>query len=78
MFKTGYYQRMQKPLASSMILIPKKDGKMWFCKLDAQTIPDSYSLPSIDNLLNEAKPKLYLSTIDLKSSYHLVKVAKED
>ncbi|GFX95603.1 retrovirus-related Pol polyprotein from transposon 297 [Trichonephila clavipes] len=47
-------------------------------KLNAQTVPDSYPLPRMDDLLNEAKPTPYMSTIDLRSGYHQVKVAAED
>ena len=49
-----------------------------YCKLNAQTIPDSYPMPSIDDLLNKKKPTPYISTIDLRSDYHQVKIAKED
>ncbi|GFX42984.1 retrovirus-related Pol polyprotein from transposon 297 [Trichonephila clavipes] len=47
-------------------------------KLNAQTVPDSYPLPRMDDLLNEAKTTPYMSTIDLCSGYHQVKVAEED
>ncbi|GFV75157.1 retrovirus-related Pol polyprotein from transposon 297 [Trichonephila clavipes] len=47
-------------------------------KLNAQTAPDSYPLPRMDDLLNEAKPTPYMSTIDLRSGYHQVKVVAED
>ncbi|GFT39939.1 retrovirus-related Pol polyprotein from transposon 297 [Trichonephila clavipes] len=46
-------------------------------KLNAQTVPDTYPLPRMDDLLNEAKPTPYMSTIDLRSGYHQVKVAAE-
>ncbi|GFX16471.1 hypothetical protein TNCV_22421 [Trichonephila clavipes] len=32
----------------------------------------------MDGLLNEAKPTLYMSTIELRSGYHQVKVVAED
>ncbi|GFS93111.1 retrovirus-related Pol polyprotein from transposon 297 [Trichonephila clavipes] len=47
-------------------------------KRKAQTVPDSYPLPRMDDLLNEAKPTPYMSTIDLSSGYHQVKVVAED
>ncbi|GFU46128.1 retrovirus-related Pol polyprotein from transposon 297 [Trichonephila clavipes] len=47
-------------------------------KLNAQTVPDSYPLPRMDDLLNEAKTTPYMSTIDLRLGYQQVKVAAED
>ncbi|GFX31172.1 retrovirus-related Pol polyprotein from transposon 297 [Trichonephila clavipes] len=67
---------------SPIVLIPKPNGSMRLCidyrKLNAQTVPDSYPLPRMDDLLNEAKPTPYMLTIDLRSGYHQVKVVAED
>ena len=44
------------PWASAVVLIWKKDGKLWFCinlqKLNARTIKDTYSFPRIDETLD--------------------------
>lgn len=45
--------------------------------LNAQTVLDTYPLPRIDDLLNEIKHTSYVSTIDLRSGYHQVKLAEE-
>ncbi|GFT96513.1 retrovirus-related Pol polyprotein from transposon 297 [Trichonephila clavipes] len=45
--------------------------------LNAQIVPDSYPLLRMDDLLNEAKPTPYMSTNDLRSGYHQVKVVAE-
>ncbi|GFS86184.1 retrovirus-related Pol polyprotein from transposon 297 [Trichonephila clavipes] len=72
----------ESPYTSSVLLIPKPNGSMRLCiyyrKLNAQTVPDSYPLPRMDDLLTEAKPTPYILTIDLCSGYHPVKVAAED
>ncbi|GFU69557.1 hypothetical protein TNCV_1351171 [Trichonephila clavipes] len=72
----------ESPYASHVVLIPKPNGCMRLCidywKLNAQIVPDSYPLPRMDDLLNEAKPTPYMSTIDLRSGYHQVKVKAED
>ncbi|GFV55379.1 retrovirus-related Pol polyprotein from transposon 297 [Trichonephila clavipes] len=47
-------------------------------KFNTQTVPDSYLLPRMDDFLNEAKLTPYMSTIDLRSGYHQVKVAAEN
>ncbi|GBL91597.1 Transposon Ty3-I Gag-Pol polyprotein [Araneus ventricosus] len=57
-----------------VVLIPKPDGKTRLCidyrKLNEITVPDSYPLPRMDDLLQSAKHTTFMSTIDLKSGYH--------
>ncbi|GFX57694.1 retrovirus-related Pol polyprotein from transposon 297 [Trichonephila clavipes] len=82
LLQQGFIVECESPYASPVVLIPKPNGSMRLCidyrKLNAQTVPDSYPLPRMDDLLNEAKPTPYMSTIDLRSGYHQVKVATED
>lgn len=82
LLEQGIIEECESPYASPVVLIPKPDGKVRLCidyrKLNSQTVQDTYPLPRIDDLLNEAKPTPYMSTIDLRSGYHQVKVAKED
>ncbi|GFT43623.1 hypothetical protein TNCV_3362531 [Trichonephila clavipes] len=47
-------------------------------KLNSVTKVDAYFLPRMDNLLNEATPTSFMSTIDLQSGYHQVKFADVD
>lgn len=47
-------------------------------KLNAVTIPDIYPLPSIDDLLHDAKPTPFMSALDLKAGYWQVPVREED
>ncbi|GFW83846.1 retrovirus-related Pol polyprotein from transposon 297 [Trichonephila clavipes] len=82
LLQKGIIVECESPYASPVVLIPKPNGSMRLCidyrKLNAQTVPNSYPLPRMDDLLNEAKPTPYMSTIDLRSGYHQVKVAAED
>ncbi|GFU21153.1 retrovirus-related Pol polyprotein from transposon 297 [Trichonephila clavipes] len=82
LLQQGIIVECESPYASPVVLIPKPNGSMPLCidyrKPNAQTVPDSYPLPRMDGLLNEAKPTPYMSTIDLRSGYHQVKVAAED
>ncbi|GFU21134.1 retrovirus-related Pol polyprotein from transposon 297 [Trichonephila clavipes] len=81
LLQQGIIVECESPYASAVVLIPKPNGSMPLCidyrKLNAQTVPDSYPLPRMNDLLNEAKPIPYMSTIDLRSGYHQVKVAAE-
>ena len=65
-----------------MVLISKKDGTQRFCVdymvLNSVTVKDSYLLPRIDDTLDALAGIQWLSTLDLKSSYHQVMVAEAD
>ncbi|GFX60279.1 retrovirus-related Pol polyprotein from transposon 297 [Trichonephila clavipes] len=82
LLQQGIIVECESPYASPVVLIPKPKGSMRLCidyrKLNAQIVPDSYPLPRMDDLLNEAKPIPYMWTIDLRSGYHQPKVAAED
>ncbi|GFU25624.1 retrovirus-related Pol polyprotein from transposon 297 [Trichonephila clavipes] len=77
-----HHSRMGFSVHISCYFDSKTNGSMrlyidcW--KLNAQTIPDSYPLPRMYDLLNEARQTAYVSTIDLRSGYHQVKVVAED
>ncbi|GFS67109.1 retrovirus-related Pol polyprotein from transposon 297 [Trichonephila clavipes] len=70
------------PFATPLVLVPKPNGKVRLCvdyrKLKSVTKVDAYPLPRMDDLLNEATPTSFMSTIDLQSGYHQVKVADVD
>ncbi|KAF8781604.1 Transposon Tf2-6 polyprotein like [Argiope bruennichi] len=78
----GIIEECESPYASPVVLIPKANGTMRLCidyrKLNSITIPDSYPLPRMDDLLHEAKPTPFMSAIDLKAGYHQVKVHPDD
>ncbi|GBN22626.1 Retrovirus-related Pol polyprotein from transposon 297 [Araneus ventricosus] len=70
----GIIEECESPYASPVVLVPKPNGSIRLCidyrKLNATTIPDTYPLPRMDDLLNEAKSTKFMSTIDLKAGYH--------
>ena len=47
-------------------------------KVNSFTHLDAYPLPRIDELINEIAKTKYYSTVDLKSAYYQVPLAKED
>ncbi|GBN09022.1 Transposon Tf2-6 polyprotein [Araneus ventricosus] len=78
----GIIEECESPYASPVVLVPKPNGSIRLCidygKLNATTIPNTYPLPRMDDLLNEAKSTKFMSTIDLKAGYHQVKVYEAD
>ena len=63
-------------------LYPKKDGGLRFCvdyrALSRLTVKNSYPLPRIDGLLDQVGSAQYFSVIDLRSGYHLMRIAEND
>ncbi|GFT92138.1 retrovirus-related Pol polyprotein from transposon 17.6 [Trichonephila clavipes] len=75
-------EECESPYAAPVVLVPKSNGTVRLCidyrKLNAITIPDKYPLPLMDVLLHDAKSTAFMSTLDLKSGYHQVKINPAD
>lgn len=71
-------QPSKSPWSSPVVLLQKKDSLHRFCidyhKLNSVTKADSYPLPLIDDLLDQLGKLVYLSTLDLASSFWQIKV----
>jgi hypothetical protein len=78
----GGQHNNSNPFASSMVLVKKKDGTMRLCidyrALDKKTIKNRYPIPRINELLDDLHAAVYFSKIDLRSSYHQIRVREED
>ena len=82
MLAEGIIEPCNSPWSAPVVMVPKKDGGTRVCidyrQLNAVTIPDVYPLPRIDDLLHDAKPTPYMSTIDLRAGYWQIRVKQED
>ena len=61
------------------IVVVKKEGKWRICIDYSQTVnmymkEDDYSLPGIDNIVNNLAQYQYFSSYDLRSAYHQIEI----
>jgi len=82
MLAQGVIEPARSPWASNIVLVRKKDNSFRCCidyrQLNSVTRKDAYPLPRIDACLDAMASAQWFSTIDLRSSYHQVKVDTRD
>jgi len=65
-----------------VLLVKKKDGSSRMCvdywQLNKMTIKNKYSLPRIDDLMDQLHGSSVFSKIDLRSGYHQILVKADD
>ena len=78
MQQNGVIQPSSSPWASPVVMVRKKDGTHRFCidyrDLNAVTVPDTFPLPRIDDLLDQLGQSRFFSTLDLASGYWQIRV----
>jgi len=70
------------PWGAPVLLVKKNDGSMRLCvdyrQLNKVTIKNRYTLPRIDDLIDQLVGAEVFSKIDLRPGYHLIRVKAED
>jgi hypothetical protein len=74
----GYIRSISSPWGCPALFVKKKDGSLRLCvdyrPLNAVTIKNKYPLPRIDVLFDQLAGARVFSKIDLRSSYHQIKI----
>ena len=82
MEKDGLIRKSESSWSSPVVLVKKKNGKLWFCvdyrKLNSITKKDTYPLPCIDEMLDNLGKAKWFTSLDLTSGYWQVQVKEED
>ena len=81
MLTGGQIEPSDRPWASPVVLVMKKDGSTRFCVdyrwLNSLTVKDAYPLPRIDDSLRLLGNQQWFSTMDLASGYWQVAMSPE-
>ena len=82
MVNKGFVRPSTSPWGASVLFVKKKDGSMRICidyrELNKVTIRNQYPLPRMDDLFGQLQGAKVFSKIDLRSSYHHLRVHDED
>jgi hypothetical protein len=81
---SGFIRRSSSSFASPSFIVPKKDPKAiprWVCdyrQLNANTIPDNYPLPRIDDILADCGKGMIWGIIDMTDSFFQTRIHPDD
>ena len=78
----GFIRPSSSPWGAPIIFVDKKDGTRRMCvdyrALNDITIKNKYPLPMIEDLFDQMRGAKVFSKIELRSSYHQLKIRQED
>jgi hypothetical protein len=76
--EAGYIRPSSSPWGAPVLFVQKKDGSQQMCvdyrSLNDVTVKNKYPLPRIEDLFDQMRGARVFSKIDLRSSYHQMKI----
>jgi hypothetical protein len=82
LLEKGFIRPSSSPWGAPVLFVNKKDGSRRMCvdyrSLNEVTIKNKYLLPLIEDLFDQMRGATIFSKIDLRSSYHQLKIRTED
>nr|GEX76657.1 retrotransposon protein, putative, Ty3-gypsy subclass [Tanacetum cinerariifolium] len=78
----GFISPSSSPWGAPVLFVKKKDGSFRMCidyrELNKLTVKNRYPLPRIDDLFDQLQGSSIYSKIDLRTSYHQLRIREED